>query len=535
MMEKQRSFSIKTTRFLLFAFTISSSVIFIIFFSIWLLRATPSVHLETHFTFNRPTLSLGLKPLTVQTLTAFSRNFSKSEAVLIDTHFTRPENRSGFANVPRFEGLETKDSGTEVSGDGKTAWKSDNSSEVSEDSVTGLLQRKENESKVSENETYVGAVVNGKVTTTQKNVFDNLPEKNEVSSGERIKEHKSRNCDVTSGSWVFDENYPLYTNVSCPFIDEGFDCQGNGRLDKEYMKWRWQPQDCDIPRFNATKMLELIRGKRLVFVGDSINRNQWESMLCLLMGAIKDAKRVYETRGRRITKEKGDYSFKFVDYKCTVEYYVTHFLVHESKARIGKKRVQTLRIDSMDRGSSRWRGADILVFNTAHWWTHFKTKAGINYYQERGQVHPHLEVSTAFQRALVTWASWVDKHTNPGKTQVFFRSSAPSHFRGGQWNSGGHCKEATEPLHEISSFNYPEKNSIVEEVIKQMKTPVTFLNVTSLSEYRIDAHPSLYGRKFGKSYSSSFQDCSHWCLPGVPDTWNELLYYHLHFERREMF
>jgi hypothetical protein len=20
------------------------------------------------------------------------------------------------------------------------------------------------------------------------------------------------------------------------------------------------------------------------------------------------------------------------------------------------------------------------------------------------------------------------------------------------------------------------------------------------------------------------QDCSHWCLPGIPDSWNELLY-----------
>lgn len=65
-------------------------------------------------------------------------------------------------------------------------------------------------------------------------------------------------------------------------------------------------------RFNATNMLELIRGKRLIFVGDSINRNQWESMLCMLMGAVKDSKKVYETHGRRVTKGKGNYSFKFV-------------------------------------------------------------------------------------------------------------------------------------------------------------------------------------------------------------------------------
>lgn len=59
-------------------------------------------------------------------------------------------------------------------------------------------------------------------------------------------------------------------------------------------------------------MLELIRGKRLVFAGDSINRNQWESLLCLLMGAVKDPTKVYETRGRRITKTRGVYSYRFV-------------------------------------------------------------------------------------------------------------------------------------------------------------------------------------------------------------------------------
>ena len=48
-------------------------------------------------------------------------------------------------------------------------------------------------------------------------------------------------------------------------------------------------------------------------------------MLCMLMGAVKDPNKVYETRGRKITKEKGDYSFKFVvrsDFAILTSYFV---------------------------------------------------------------------------------------------------------------------------------------------------------------------------------------------------------------------
>lgn len=41
-----------------------------------------------------------------------------------------------------------------------------------------------------------------------------------------------------------------------------------------------------INRFDGTKLLEKIRGKRLVFVGDSLGRNQWASMLCLIESSL---------------------------------------------------------------------------------------------------------------------------------------------------------------------------------------------------------------------------------------------------------
>lgn len=39
-------------------------------------------------------------------------------------------------------------------------------------------------------------------------------------------------------------------------------------------------------RFNATALLERLRNKRLVFVGDSLNRGQWVSMVCLVESSL---------------------------------------------------------------------------------------------------------------------------------------------------------------------------------------------------------------------------------------------------------
>lgn len=65
-------------------------------------------------------------------------------------------------------------------------------------------------------------------------------------------------------------------------------------------------------------------------------------------------------------------------------------------------------------------------------------------------------------------------------------------------------------------------------VLKGMRTRVFYLNVTRMSEFRKDAHPSIYIKpnltQEERKLQLKYQDCSHWCLPGVPDTWNEIVY-----------
>lgn len=58
-------------------------------------------------------------------------------------------------------------------------------------------------------------------------------------------------------------------------------------------------------------MLELLRGKRLVFVGDSLNRNMWESLICILKNFVKDQSKVYEASGKSQFRSDPYFSFIF--------------------------------------------------------------------------------------------------------------------------------------------------------------------------------------------------------------------------------
>ena len=59
-------------------------------------------------------------------------------------------------------------------------------------------------------------------------------------------------------------------------------------------------------------MLEILRGKRLVFVGDSLNRNMWESLVCSLRSTLEDKNRVSRVFVKQSNlHNEGFYGFRF--------------------------------------------------------------------------------------------------------------------------------------------------------------------------------------------------------------------------------
>ncbi|CAH8348789.1 unnamed protein product [Eruca vesicaria subsp. sativa] len=492
----------------------------------------------TNSSFNVPFVSpllQGFKNSNLKNPPSPSPQFNSSESSSSSSNQVeekKPEVVPVPVPVPTFKSGQTGDSGpknTSLSGEGEV-------SSVESGQRSGVTVK---DSSLSEDDDKVSS--RNDQNTLQANVTISVDNSSTLVS-DRVDKvpvvaDRSRgsyeDCDIYDGNWVRvdDETMPYYPPGSCPYTDRDFNCHANKRPDDGYVKWKWQPNGCDIPRLNGTDFLEKLRGKKLVFVGDSLNRNMWESLVCILRHSLKDKKRVYEISGRREFKKRGFYAFRFEDYNCTVDFVGSPFFVRESSFRgVNGTALETLRLDLMDKTTSMYRDADILVFNTGHWWTHDKTKLGENYYQEGNIVYPRLKVLEAYKRALTTWAKWVDKNIDRNQTHVVFRGYSETHFRGGPWNSGGQCHNETEPIYNTRYLKkYPSKMRALEYILRDtMKTPVIYMNISRLTDFRKDGHPSIYRTVYRtereKREAVSHQDCSHWCLPGVPDTWNQLLY-----------
>ncbi|XP_059300623.1 protein PMR5-like isoform X1 [Lycium ferocissimum] len=330
-------------------------------------------------------------------------------------------------------------------------------------------------------------------------------------------------CALFIGTWVYDETYPLYQSSSCRTVDVQFNCQLYGRPDTEYLKYRWKPANCELPRFNGVEFLLKMKGKTVMFVGDSLGRDQWESLICMISADVPKAQ-------TQMSRSYPMSTFKFLDYGVSISYYKAPYLVDIDTVQ-GKR---VLKLDDVRGNANAWIGVDVLIFNTGHWWTHKGPLQGWDALEGGGRMYEDMDPLVAMEKALRTWARWVDTNIDRSTTRLFFQGISPTHYDPNEWNSGastGSCYGETSPVTTTPmTGTYQRSDSdqanVIQTVIREMNNPPFLLDITLLSAMRKDAHPSIYSGDLNSQQriNSNKPDCSHWCLPGLPDTWNQLFY-----------
>lgn len=95
----------------------------------------------------------------------------------------------------------------------------------------------------------------------------------------------------------------------------------------------------------------------------------------MLTQGVSNLSKIYEVNGNPISKHNGFLVMRFQEYNMTVEYYRTPFLCVIGRPPLNSSSNvrSTIRLDELHWYFNKWVEADVLVFNSGHWWNPDKT------------------------------------------------------------------------------------------------------------------------------------------------------------------
>lgn len=335
-------------------------------------------------------------------------------------------------------------------------------------------------------------------------------------------------CNFAKGKWVIDDNRPLYSGFGCKqWLSGMWACRLTQRTDFVYEKLKWHPKDCEMKDFTGPEFLRRMQDKTLAFIGDSLGRQQFQSMMCMITGGeerpdVLDVGWEYGLVKPRGAARPDGWAYRFPSTNTTVLYYWSASLCDlEPIDPTSLATDYAMHLDRPPAFLNRYLDKfHVVVLNTGHHWNRGKLKANRWVMHVGGEPNTNRKIADiggAKNFTIYSIVNWVNSQLpkHPG-LKVFYRSISPRHFFNGDWNTGGTCDNTTPGLLEV--LQDESSDPIAAGAVKG--TGVKLLDITALSQLRDEGHISRYSIRA----APGMQDCLHWCLPGVPDTWNELLF-----------
>ena len=250
------------------------------------------------------------------------------------------------------------------------------------------------------------------------------------------------------------------------------------------LQYHWQPDACSLQPFSAHALNALWASKRILFIGDSLMRQMYNSIRFLL--------REYWAGPEEGTRKDPEYCLLRSGAK--MEFVWSKFLVDE---RYLPRKLHLPENNWPD----RVKEADYIVMNVGHHW-HKKDKSFGKYSPMVDMVLDVLKKQFAGDR-------------------IFFRTSTPGYYGCESMQDPVDEMQLLDPQLDVFAWRKPielERMWYDKAMAIGMQDRFQLLNV-SFSGYRADAHLAYKIRN-----NRTTLDCLHWCMPGVPDYWNYLLF-----------
>eukprot|EP00850_Spirogloea_muscicola_P013392 SM000090S24354 [mRNA] locus=s90:545822:548138:- [translate_table: standard] len=380
-------------------------------------------------------------------------------------------------------------------------------------------------------------------------------------------------CDLSAGVWVNRSSEPPLYNATCPYIRDPWNCakyhgRGSGAsLAPLEHSWCWEPAACRLDRFSASTFLARMRGRRLAFVGDRVVGNQFDSFVCMLADAETPERIQTEDSGSRDDGADGAHiTYRFYRSNVTIAHFHSTFLVkvdtavdvnvtecrlnHANASAAAAASLSASPTTSLSAPADSLGGAAVAVepaleeacypnrlsidepdpvwATEAHNFDALVLGSGGEWREEAlesqglaihaagvRQVNMSLEGVSgewAYPRAMAAVASWLSNPANFAGIAVF-RSFSPRHQHKECAGQSLLTRDAAVRLSqggEAYAFNMATATALAGSRLR-------YLNITLMSLERGEGHPWMSSPLHPKP------DCTHWCLPGVPDSWNEAL------------